>query len=51
MGNMLNNQLPALPPYEPFWNELPAALDWLHGVTGKVTLPQVPVAGNDLDED
>ncbi|MDR2875319.1 MAG: nucleotidyl transferase AbiEii/AbiGii toxin family protein [Methylobacillus sp.] len=27
--NMLAHQLPTLPPYESFWNELPAFFDWL----------------------
>lgn len=29
--NMLRHQLPVLPPYESFWNELPAFFDWLAG--------------------
>ena len=28
---MLGHQLPALPPVEAFWNELPAFFDWLEG--------------------
>ncbi len=28
--NMLAHQLPALPPYESFWEVLPAFFDWLH---------------------
>jgi predicted nucleotidyltransferase component of viral defense system len=28
---MLGHQLPALPPVETFWNELPAFFDWLEG--------------------
>lgn len=29
--NMLAHQLPTLPPYESFWNELPAFFDWIMG--------------------
>ncbi len=28
--NMLAHQLPALPPFEQFWNELPAVFEWLY---------------------
>lgn len=38
--NMLAHQLPTLPPYESFWDELPAFFDWLRG---DVT-PAVPAA-------
>jgi hypothetical protein len=30
-SNMLAHQLPALPPFEQFWGELPALFDWLEG--------------------
>lgn len=33
--NMLAHQLPVLPPFEQFWDELPAVFDWLHGVSEK----------------
>lgn len=39
--NMLGHQLPALPEFEQFWNELPAILDWLHGVAEKVSIPAI----------
>lgn len=29
--SMLNHQLPSLPPYEAFWDELPAFFEWLAG--------------------
>ena len=29
--HMLGHQLPMLPPFEQFWNELPAVFAWLHG--------------------
>jgi hypothetical protein len=37
---MLSHQLPSLPPYETFWDELPAFFDWLAG--GEA--PVVPTA-------
>ncbi len=46
-GNMLAHQLPVLPPFEQFWQELPGLFDWLHGVAEKATkLPmQIHAAG------
>ena len=38
--NMLNHQLPSLPPYEAFWDELPAFFAWLAGGAA----PVVPAA-------
>lgn len=38
--NMLNHQLPSLPPYEAFWDELPAFFEWLAGGAA----PIVPAA-------
>ncbi|MEZ5998179.1 MAG: nucleotidyl transferase AbiEii/AbiGii toxin family protein [Hyphomonas sp.] len=38
--NMLAHQLPTLPPYESFWDELPAFFEWL---AGGVT-PDIPAA-------
>ena len=39
-GTMLAHQLPALPPVEAFWNELPLFFQWLEGGTA----PVVPAA-------
>jgi hypothetical protein len=39
-GTMLAHQLPALPPVEAFWNELPLFFEWLEGGT----TPIVPAA-------
>lgn len=39
-GAMLSHQLPALPPFETFWNELPAFFDWLAGGAA----PAIPAA-------
>lgn len=35
--NMLAHQLPALPSFEQFWEELPKVIEWLHGAVEKVT--------------
>ncbi|MBU1782826.1 nucleotidyl transferase AbiEii/AbiGii toxin family protein [bacterium] len=35
-SNMLAHQLPALPPFEQFWQELPKVFDWLHKIVVKV---------------
>lgn len=40
--NMLRHQLPALPPFESFWSELPAVFAWLEGAPGPTVLPQPP---------
>jgi hypothetical protein len=42
--NMLAHQLPTLPPYESFWNELPAFFEWLAGGLAPV-LPAVYAVG------
>lgn len=46
-ASMLAHQLPALPPFESFWSELPAVFDWLHG-SGRVpmALPNLALGGN-----
>lgn len=36
--DMLAHQLPVLPPFEQFWNELPQVLDWLYEVAEKPVL-------------
>lgn len=48
-GNMLRHQLPALPPLEMFWNELPLLFDWLSGQVALAELPTPPFR-EDLDE-
>lgn len=46
-GNMLAHQLPMLPPFEQFWQELPRVFDWLHGVAEKVARQAIQVHGVD----
>jgi predicted nucleotidyltransferase component of viral defense system len=41
-GNMLAHQLPVLPPFKQFWDELPGLFGWLHGASRKV-LYQAPM--------
>lgn len=36
--DMLAHQLPVLPPFDQFWDELPLFFDWLHGVIEKPNL-------------
>ncbi len=43
-ANMLGHQLPALPPLESFWDELPTIFAWLEGAVPAAVLPAVPMA-------
>ncbi len=45
--NMLGHQLPALPPVESFWSELPEFFDWLTGAVTPVVLAAYPLAAGD----
>lgn len=46
-ANMLGHQLPVLPPFENFWNELPHLFDWLDGKSVPEVLPAIPLATNE----
>ena len=46
-SNMLAHQLPALPHFEEFWNELPRLFDWLAGKHQLVDLQPVHGAGSE----
>lgn len=48
--NMLGHQLPALPPFEQFWQELISFFQWLHGIAKKVARPAIQVAAVEIDE-
>jgi predicted nucleotidyltransferase component of viral defense system len=48
--NMLGHQLPALPPFGQFWQELPAVFGWLHGVAVEPAQPAIPSMGRVVDE-
>ncbi len=42
---MLAHQLPVLPPFQRFWDELSDVFDWLHETKEKVVLTTVPIFG------
>lgn len=48
--NMLAHQLPALPPFEHFWVELPEVMEWLHGVVEKVKKEAISFGRASIDE-
>ncbi|MCY4115219.1 MAG: nucleotidyl transferase AbiEii/AbiGii toxin family protein [Chloroflexi bacterium] len=48
--NMLAHQLPAMPPFADFWNELPRLFKWLSGESEPDHLSPIAVS-NDTDED
>ena len=43
-GQMLAHQLPALPSFESFWNELPDVFAWLYEAKPRALLSAIPVA-------
>jgi len=45
---MLNHQLPALPPVDTFWTELPALFAWLEGGRQPAVLAAYPLASGDV---
>ncbi len=47
-ANMLGHQLPALPPFETFWAEIPNLFAWLEGAEGAGPLAPI-TAGDDED--
>lgn len=50
-GNMLAHQLPQLPPFASFWEELPALFEWLEGRSTREVLAAVPTErGEETDE-
>lgn len=46
-ANMLKHQLPALPPFEEYWNVLPDLFKWLEGRYALPTLQPIPVRKGD----
>jgi predicted nucleotidyltransferase component of viral defense system len=48
--NMLAHQLPALPPFEQFWKELPEVMEWLHGAAQKAVKETIPLGRTGIDE-
>ncbi len=47
-GNMLGHQLPALPPFTPFWAELPMLFQWLEVQGNQPALPSIPVDSREV---
>jgi predicted nucleotidyltransferase component of viral defense system len=45
--NMLGHQLPALPPFEQFWGELPGLFDWLEGRSQPAELPAIAMEADE----
>ncbi|MBI2058690.1 MAG: nucleotidyl transferase AbiEii/AbiGii toxin family protein [Nitrospirae bacterium] len=48
--SMLKHQLPTLPPFEQFWQELPGVLEWMQGSAQKKELPAFPITVTEIDE-
>ncbi|MFQ5904500.1 MAG: nucleotidyl transferase AbiEii/AbiGii toxin family protein, partial [Candidatus Binatia bacterium] len=48
--SMLKHQLPSLPPFAQFWQELPAVFAWLHSIVEKVERPAFPTIAPEVDE-
>lgn len=47
-ANMLAHQLPVLPTFEQFWEELPHLFDWLNGTLKEVVLPAAPLKPGEM---
>lgn len=47
--NMLGHQVPVLPPFEQFWQELPEVFDWLYRSAEKATPAVIPTMGQAID--
>jgi predicted nucleotidyltransferase component of viral defense system len=48
--NMLAHQLPMLPAFEQFWQELPLVLKWLYGEVVPITQTTISSMGQPIDE-
>lgn len=49
-SNMLAHQLPALPPFDEFWSELPQVFGWLTGIVVPATLQHIAVGADEDDQ-
>ncbi|MEW5817849.1 MAG: nucleotidyl transferase AbiEii/AbiGii toxin family protein [Spirochaetota bacterium] len=47
--NMLGHQVPVLPPFEQFWQELPELFEWLYHAIEKAVLPAISLMGQPVD--
>ncbi len=50
-GNMLAHQLPMLPPFESFWEELPNLFAWLEATTETVELATMPLTTDEASSE
>ena len=48
-SNMLAHQLPSLPPFEQFWQELPKVFDWLNKIVPKVVAAPISYGREAVD--
>ncbi len=49
-NSMLGHQVPVLPPFEQFWQELPELFDWLYRAVEKAAPASMPaIKGEDID--
>lgn len=47
--NMLGHQVPVLPPFEQFWQELPEVFEWLYRAVEKAVLHVISAGGQAID--
>lgn len=47
--NMLGHQVPVLPPFEQFWQELPEVFEWLYRAVEKAASPVISTSGQAID--
>ena len=47
--NMLAHQLPALPPFNQFWQALPEVIEWMHGLESKTVKAAIPMGKQAID--
>jgi predicted DNA-binding transcriptional regulator YafY len=49
-SHMLAHQLPALPPFNQFWQALPEVMEWLHGTAVKTVRKTIPTGKQPIDK-
>jgi len=47
--NMLGHQVPVLPPFEQFWQDIPEVFEWLYRAVEKAAPAVIPVGGQVVD--
>ena len=47
--NMLAHQLPALPPFNQFWQALPEVIEWMRGLVAKTVKAAIPMGRQAID--